>query len=210
MDDKCGSAFIHLPAPVGGREASDDANRWKYRIGLQANLFTGGLLRLSIVPPCLRTGANFGCSAFLSSLYEMECVGKLGEVIIRLTDSGPDNDALVTQEFNCSLIHYGVCQKLIWIRLEPKHSHNLADRVHSMVKEIIKPRSGAHSSGGCAAPWDLYDTIHQALKTQKGTPQLGWHLVNFDFVQFFEGHALPHVYPHTPMHIHYITHPKAY
>ena len=186
MDDKCGSEYIHLPSPIGGREVGDGSTRWKYRIGLQGNLFPGKLLRMSIVPPCLRTGANFGCTAFLSAIYQMQLDKTLGEVAIRLTDSGPDNDARVTHEFHASLIHYGALQKLIWIRLEPKHSHNLADRMFSMIKEILWPRSGA-LTGGCAAPWDLEDVIKKALQTQKGSPQLAFHLVNFDFVQYFKG-----------------------
>jgi len=186
MDDKCGSNFLHLPSPVGGREVGPNATRWKYRIGLQGNLFPGGLLRLSIVPPCLRTGSNFGCSAFLSAIFEMSKSFTLGDVTVRLTDSGPDNDSLCTHQFHCSLVHYGALNRLIWIRLEPKHSHNVADRVHSMIKEILWPRSGA-LEGGCASPWDLEQVIKTALKTQKGSPQLAWHLVNFDFDKYFAG-----------------------
>jgi len=188
MDDKLGSEFIHLPSPVGGREIGGDATRWKYRIGLQANLFPGGLLRMSIVPPMLKTGANFGNSALLSGIYEMSRQGTLGDVFIRLTDSGPDNDALVTHQVHASLIHYGVFQQVIWVRLEPKHSHNMSDRTFSMIKETVWPRSGA-LEGGCAAPWDLERVIKTALKTQKGSTQLAWHLANFDFVHFFEGCA---------------------
>ena len=55
-----------------------------------------------------------------------------------------------------------------------------------MVKEILWPRSGA-LQGGCAAPWDLEKVINTALKTQKGSPELAWHLVNFDFDKYFAG-----------------------
>ena len=59
------------------------------------------------------------------------------------------------------------CKKSTWGRLLPKHSHNFADRVNSMVKEVIWPQRG--TGGGCAAPWDFEDVMKQALKTQTGT-----------------------------------------
>ena len=105
-DDKCGSEYIHLPSPKGGREpgmitkdmhhvliydsikfihlyhtAGDVASRWKYRIGLQGNLFPGALYQLSIVPPNLKTGVNFGCTAFVGSLYRLLEKGKLGDTV---------------------------------------------------------------------------------------------------------------------------------
>jgi hypothetical protein len=80
-DDKCGSAFLHLPNVGGGSRDGD--GRWKYRIGLQANLFIGDLNRMSIVPPCLKTGGNFGITSLLSSLLRMKEMGKLGDTFIR-------------------------------------------------------------------------------------------------------------------------------
>jgi hypothetical protein len=38
--------------------------RWQYRFGMQCNIFAGYFQRLSLVPPCLKTGVNFGNSAF--------------------------------------------------------------------------------------------------------------------------------------------------
>ena len=104
------------------------AGRYQYRWALQGNFFPGEVLRFSLVPPCLTTGANFGCSAFLGALYRMEVCGKLGREVIRLTDSGPDNDAKETHALHWQLIHDGVLQRLTWLSLPPKHSHNLADR----------------------------------------------------------------------------------
>ena len=49
VDDKLGSEFIQLPSPPGGREV--DASRYKYRCGLQANIFVGALHRMSLVLP---------------------------------------------------------------------------------------------------------------------------------------------------------------
>ena len=185
-DDKCGSIFCQLPSPEGGRESGQMASRYKYRTSLQGNLFVGALHRISVVPPNLQTGANFGCSAHLGGLYEMSSRGKLGSEGLRCTDSGPDNDALVTHCYHWCLIHFGVLQKLTWIRLKAKHSHNLADRVNSMIKETIWPRSGA-DRGGVQAPWDLEDVVSKALKTQKGWPQLAWQMANMDFKTWFKG-----------------------
>ena len=69
-DDKCGSYFLHLPNI--GESGRDGDGKWKYRIGLQANLFIGALNRMSIVPPCLKTGSNFGITSLLSSLLRMK------------------------------------------------------------------------------------------------------------------------------------------
>ena len=84
-DDKCGSDFLYLPSPAGGRHVAKHAGvfsphrphrisvasipvltcchwctgRYQYRFSMQANIFAGDLLRLSLVPPCLKTGVNF-------------------------------------------------------------------------------------------------------------------------------------------------------
>ena len=201
-DDKCGSYFLHLPnVGNGGR---DGDGRWKYRIGLQANLFIGALNRMSIVPPCLKTGGNFGITSLLSSLLRMKELGKLGHTFIRQvqsatltrprchpdpplhnslcppthyphplpprclpqTDSGPDNDSKETHAFHWFLVHIGVFEKIIWIRLKPHHSHNLSDRANSMHKEVMTPKRGA--GGGCQAPWDMDAVVKEALKSQAG------------------------------------------
>jgi hypothetical protein len=185
-DDKCGSEYAHTPSPPGGREDGDVATRFKYRTALHGNLFEGELHRISIVPPNLRTGANFGCTAYLGGLYEMSKQKLLGENQIRQTDSGPDNEAVITHAFHWLLVHVGAINKLIWNRGAPKHSHNKADRVNSMMKEIIWPRSGA-DAGGVQTPWDFEHVVRKALQTQKCIPQLAWHLVNFDFTEWFKG-----------------------
>ena len=64
---------LHTPPPLTGR--------YQYRWGLQGNFFPGDALRFSLVPPCLYTGANFGCTAFLGGLHRMEVQGKLGREV---------------------------------------------------------------------------------------------------------------------------------
>eukprot|EP00965_Chrysotila_dentata_P206634 6183650-Pleurochrysis_carterae.AAC.1 len=121
---------------------------------MQGNLIPGVLNRLSIVPPCLKTGANFGCTAFFATLLRCEEMGKLGKVIYRQTDGGSDNDAVVTHLFHWLLVHMGVVDTVVWIRLKSKHSHNICDRVNSMLKERIWPKGGG-LYGGCMSPWEL-------------------------------------------------------
>jgi hypothetical protein len=80
-DDKCGSYFLHLPNVGGGSRDGD--GRWKYRIALQANLFIGALNRMSIVPPVLKTGGNFGITSLLSTILRMKQLNKLGDTFVR-------------------------------------------------------------------------------------------------------------------------------
>jgi hypothetical protein len=115
---------------------------------------------MSIVPPCLKTGANFGMSAFLSALSTIVEMGAVGEVVHRLTDSGPDNECASTHALNCTVVHVGATNRLRWLRLHPKHSHNLADRYNAMVKQQMWPQGGV--GGGCNAPFEM-EGNHTAL-----------------------------------------------
>lgn len=185
-DDKCGSEYVHLPAYV--RESAAVATRWKYRFGLQGNLTPGALLRFSFVPPCLHTGANFGCTALFCSWLRLVAMGKLGHSFVRMSDSGSDNNAAVTHAFHWLAINKGIFQKLEWIRLMPKHSHNYADRANSMIKQVVQPKKG--TEGDCLAPWDMEQVINKAMATQRGEPELAWQWVNFDWVNWFKDQQL--------------------
>ena len=186
FDDKCGSKYLHLPVYISYREPSDWNSRWRYRLGMQGNLFPGELYRFSIVPPHLKTGCSFGICAFLAGCQRMEELGKLGTEIVRQTDSGPDNDAKETHAFHATLVHYGVVNRIVWVRLAAKHSHNFADRANSMLKEQIVPKRGDHQHG-CLAPWDLADKLAKAMATQSGRTELTWHLANYDMKEWFKG-----------------------
>ena len=72
-DDKCGSQFLHLPCVPGGR----NTKKWQYHVAMQANLFVGSLNRMSLVPPCLKTGSNFALTSLLSALLRLLELGKL-------------------------------------------------------------------------------------------------------------------------------------
>jgi hypothetical protein len=93
IDDKCGSHWQFLPMPTNMRDRKDTASRWSYRQG--AGNF------LSIVPPMLQVGANFGCTGFVVTLYHLIEHMKLAptvEVIFRQTDRGPDNNTAITHQ----------------------------------------------------------------------------------------------------------------
>lgn len=57
--DKCGSGFLHQPQAPNSRDRGAAAGNWQYRWAMQGNLYDGELLRFSLVPPCLHTGARF-------------------------------------------------------------------------------------------------------------------------------------------------------
>eukprot|EP00965_Chrysotila_dentata_P155939 5153370-Pleurochrysis_carterae.AAC.1 len=78
----------------------------------------------------------------------------------------------------------GVVDKVVWIRLKSKHSHNICDRVNSMLKERIWPKGGG-LYGGCMSPWDMERIVQEALETQTGDTELAWHMTNFDWVAWF-------------------------
>ena len=82
------------------------------------------------------------------------------------TDSGSDNESKYTHAFHWLLVHLGVVNKIIWLRLAPHHSHNLADRVNSMVKEVMVPKRGGGT--GVKAPWDMEEVVKNALESQTG------------------------------------------
>jgi len=159
-DDACGSGFLYMPFTP--RESAAEASRYKYRFAMQCNLFPGKLLRLSLIPPCVVKGGNFGCTAYFSSLVRMEELGMLEEENTRQTDSGPDNDCKTTHAFHWSLVHYGVMNRLTWIRLMPKHSHNYADRVNSMVifRAAIHDVGAGREFKTSQLVFHLYDVYH--------------------------------------------------
>ena len=82
------------------------------------------------------------------------------------TDSGSDNESKDTHAFNWCLIHFGVINKLIWLRLQPHHSHNIADRANSMVKAVMMPKGGG--GAGIKTPSEMEAVVNKALESQKG------------------------------------------
>lgn len=134
------------------------------------------------VPFCL--GSNFGCTALFGYWLRLAKLGQLPHSFVRMSDGGPDNNSVTTHAFHWLAVHTGIFQRLEWIRLPPKHSHNYADRTFSMIKEIIWPKRGV--GGGCEAPWEMEKVIQAALKSQKGHIELAWQWQNFNWTQWFK------------------------
>eukprot|EP00965_Chrysotila_dentata_P187399 6172106-Pleurochrysis_carterae.AAC.1 len=135
----------------------------------------------------LRTGSNFGCSAFVFSLYRLIEQGKLNpraERIVRQTDGGPDNVAWVTHAVHITLVREGAFNQITWIRLKPGHSHNPQDQTFSTAKSVIIPTSG--SGDGCKSPWEMEARFVDGLKTMNGGLEMLWQLASFNFTAWFE------------------------
>lgn len=114
----------------------------------------------------------------------MKQLGRLPHSFIRMSDGGSDNKAATTHAFHWLAVHAGIFQRLEWVRLPPKHSHNYADRTFSMIKEVVAPKRG--NEGGCNAPWDMQKVLEVALKSQKGPVELAWQWTNFDWHAWFK------------------------
>jgi len=69
----------HCVLAGGGRDSKATSSHYKYRLALQANVWLKLLTALSFVPPCIKTGANFGCSMFASTLSRMIANGRIGK-----------------------------------------------------------------------------------------------------------------------------------
>ena len=67
-DDKCGSFWCKIP--VVSRQNKDNTKQ-VYEFAVQANVVCGpgGVLRLSVIPKTVNTGANFGLTTLVSALY---------------------------------------------------------------------------------------------------------------------------------------------
>eukprot|EP00965_Chrysotila_dentata_P027804 923858-Pleurochrysis_carterae.AAC.1 len=100
----------------------------------------------------------------------------LGSVVYRQTDGGSDNDATITHVLHWLLVHMGVADTP---KAEAVHSHSLADRCISMLKEKLRGKKG--SGAGCMPPWDVERAVEEALATQTGEAELAWHLAFFDW-----------------------------
>ena len=125
--DKCGDECLHLPTG-GGRITSGNASLYKYRLSLQANVFSAKLFHLTLLLPGLSTGANFGITCFITGVCQMVRTGTLlgtETSIYRGFDGDSANVCLCGLAFNCSTIHrrswnFNLLQQH---RLPPDHSH---------------------------------------------------------------------------------------
>eukprot|EP00965_Chrysotila_dentata_P063092 2090347-Pleurochrysis_carterae.AAC.1 len=136
----------------------------------------------------LHTGSNFGCTAFVHSLYRLIQQGKIIDKvsrIVRQTDGGSDNVAWVTHAIHFTLVKVGAFDEVVWIRLEPGHSHNPQDQTFATTKSIFLPFRGGGT--GCASPFEMEARLVEGLKKMNGGLEMLWQLVNYDFTGWLDG-----------------------
>jgi len=100
--------------PKNSRDRKNCAGNYKYRQCLQGDFYPGRGNYYLIVPPMLSTGANFGLTSFLITLYDLIKKGKVGgsmRKLIRQTDGGPDNVSWVTYAIFAVLVKEGVLNR---------------------------------------------------------------------------------------------------
>lgn len=120
LDDKLGSEWNFLPQPPNMRFGKETSSRWRYKQTVMANLYPGFGNFYSLVPPFLRTGNNFGCTAFVASLYRLISSGRLPKSVttgFRQTDGGSDADGKTSHGLHYVLVREGTFDRLLWGRL---------------------------------------------------------------------------------------------
>ena len=189
-DDKCGSFWCKIP--VEGRTNKDNVKQ-VYEFAVQANVVCGpeGVLRLSIIPKSVNTGANFGLSTLLSALYSAFKKGRLKPHVKRLvrhTDGGSDNVAKVTHIFNWLLVYIGCWEELLWFIFDAGHSHTeIADRLFSLMKKLFETDSAAHVRGGIASFEDLEEKLKEVFSKCPEMKEIVYHFANWDFNTWLKG-----------------------
>ena len=101
-------------------------HRWRYKQTVMANLYPNFGNFYSLVPPFLRTGNNFGCTAFVASLYRLISSGRLPKSVttgFRQTDGGSDADGKTSHGLHYVLVREGTFDRLLWGRLRTGHTH---------------------------------------------------------------------------------------
>ena len=210
LDDKLGSWWNFLPMPENmrfGKETSSRCvctpcthnslflrirrhavcGRWRYKQTVMANMYPGFGNFYSFVPPFLRTGNNFGCTAFVVSLYRLINSGRLPKTVTtgcRQTDGGSDADGKTSHGLHYVLVREGTFDRLLWGRLRTGHSHDWCDFTFSATKAIFYPREGV--GPGCASPMEYHAALTDGLKSLPGGLEVMWQLANFDFDKFVD------------------------
>ena len=157
-----------------------------------ANLYPGFGNFYSLVPPFLRTGNNFGCTAFVASLYRLISSGRLPKSVttgFRQTDGGSDADGKTSHGLHYVLVREGTFDRLLWGRLRTGHSHDWCDFTFSAAKNIFYPREGV--GPGCASPMEYHAALTDGLKKLPGGLEVMWQLANFDFDKFVDSFLDP-------------------
>jgi len=188
-DDKCGSFWCKIP--VVPRQNKENTKQ-VYEFAVQANVVCGpgGVIRLSIIPKTVNTGANFGLSTLLGGLYAAFKGGRLQPHVRRLlrhTDGGSDNVAKVTHIFNWLLVYVGCWEEVLWFIFDAGHSHTeIADRLFSLMKKIFETDSAAHVQGGVNSFEDLEERLKACFSKCPEMKEIVYHFANWDFQKWLK------------------------
>ena len=189
-DDKCGSFWCKCP--VVPRQNKGNTKQ-VYEFAVQANVVCGpgGVMRMSIVPKTVNTGANFGLSTLLSGLYAAFKRGRLRPHVQRLlrhTDGGSDNVAKLTHIFHWLLVYVGCWQEVLWFLFDAGHSHTeIADRLFSLMKKIFETDSAAHVQGGVSTFEELEERLKACFAKCPEMKEIVYHFANWDLDTWLKG-----------------------
>eukprot|EP00966_Prymnesium_polylepis_P092292 2136862-Prymnesium_polylepis.1 len=126
--DKCGDDCFHIPNSL--RASSANMSKYKYRLSLQANVYSGTLYHLMLLLPNLITGADFGVTSYLSGLtrmFQLKQITRHKRRLLRGMDGGPENVTFIGLGMNQTLVHElhdGSINEVQQHRLLPDHSHH--------------------------------------------------------------------------------------
>ena len=188
-DDKCGSFWCKIP--VVGRQNKENTKQ-VYEFAVQANVVCGpgGVVRMSIIPKTVNTGANFGLSTLLGGLYSAYKAGRLKPHVRRLirhTDGGSDNVAKVTHIFNWLLVYVGCWEDILWFIFDAGHSHTeIADRLFSLMKKIFETDGAAHVEGGVLTFEELEERLKACFSKCPEMKEIVYHFANWNFATWLK------------------------
>ena len=184
VDDKCGSFWQQLPVSVTGRDTKENAKD-KYHFSVHANVVCGeeGHKRFTFVPKNVCTGANFGLTNLLMTIFLAVKSGNIKphtDSLIRHTDGGPDNVSVVTHFLHWLLVYLGVFNKVIWFRFKAGHSHTeVADRLFSLIKRHFESDSAQR-----VAPLEDFVELMQKITAdfaqEAESCTFHWNFANWD------------------------------
>lgn len=184
VDDKCGSFWQAMPVSFSGRDTKENAKD-KYRFSVHANVVCGerGHKQFTIVPKNISTGANFGLTNLLMTIFTAVKTGNLRsdtDCFVRHTDGGPDNVSVVTHFIHWLLVYLGVFNKFLWFRFKAGHSHTeVADRLFSIIKRLFES-DGAHRVNPIESFPDLIVKLEAAFASEAESCIFNWNFANWD------------------------------
>ena len=184
VDDKCGSFWQAMPVSITGRDTKENAKN-KYRFAVHANVVCGegGHKQFTFVPKNISTGANFGLTNLLMTIFLAIKTGNLKpdtKNFIRHTDGGPDNVSVVTHFTHWLLVYLGVFDTFEWFRFKAGHSHTeVADRLFSIIKRLFES-DGAHRVNPIESFPDLIGKIEHEFQKEAESCIFNWNFANWD------------------------------